>query len=262
MERLAEMPEHEVEGFDMVNGWSQDMREPESDLRFAIDWADFVFFLAFDVGGSTYLARHQESVDFLSNNVRIMENFSNAIRYAEGGADFLFASSQMSNMNHSQYGVLKRLGEFYTTALSGINVRFWNVFGNERDPEKFHVVTDFLNQGRSGKPIRMRTDGREQRQMLHSRDAADALVALMENRGELDRSKYYDVTSFDWVSIREIGGLISWIYAVNCIAGDAVDNVQAGLRNEPTDAILEYWQPRISLEEGIMLVAEAMEEKA
>lgn len=258
MERLKRNPEYDVQGFDLEHGFTEDMRDDESHLCFAMDWADFVFFLAFDVGGSTYLAEHQNSVDFLSNNVRIMDNFAHALQYADEVPDFVFASSQMSNMLHSQYGVLKRLGEFYTEALHGINVRFWNVYGNEHVSEKFHVVTDFVNQARSGQPIRMRTTGDEERQMLHADDAARALEALMVNAEKLDRSKYYDITSFDWMKIRDIGALISWIFNVNCIKGEKTDEVQLDSRNEPTDEILKYWKPEIGIEEGVLLVIDAM----
>ena len=36
--------------------------------------SDFIFFLAFDVGGSRYLKKYQNTFDFISNNMRIMEN--------------------------------------------------------------------------------------------------------------------------------------------------------------------------------------------
>ena len=42
---------------------------------------------------------------------------------------FVFASSQMSNMSYSPYGVLKRVGELYTRSLKGLTVKFWNVYG-------------------------------------------------------------------------------------------------------------------------------------
>ena len=57
---------------------------------------------------------------------------------------FIFATSQMSNMIYSSYGVLKRIGEDITKSLGGISVRFWNVYGIENDMEKSHVVTDFI----------------------------------------------------------------------------------------------------------------------
>ena len=42
------------------------------------------------------------------------------------------ASSQMSNMSYS-HGTLKRVGELYTESLGGLVVKFWNVYGIEKD---------------------------------------------------------------------------------------------------------------------------------
>ena len=258
-----ERQDHEVMRHDVaLRGDLHDLRIPEFSgptLVRMMEWADFVFFLSFDVGGSTYLAQHQHTTQYLSNNVKIMETFASCMDLCENKPDFMFASSQMSNMLHSPYGVLKRLGEFYTTAMNGINVRFWNVYGNEVDPEKFHVVTDFINAARAGGPIKMRTDGREVRQMLHADDAAVALEAIMLRATELDRSKYFDVTSFDWVKIREIGDIIAWMYGVKCVAGDHSDDVQLDARNEPSEEILKFWEPTIPLEAGICRVADVLE---
>ena len=50
---------------------------------------------------------------------------------------FIFASSQMSNMSHTHRTVLmKRVGELYTKSLNGLIVKFWNVYGIEKDMEK------------------------------------------------------------------------------------------------------------------------------
>lgn len=252
---------HEVVPWDVEYNEGYDLRNPGTVpfLKTVLEDVDFVFFLSFDVGGSNYLAEHQGSVDFLSNNVRMMENFAVAMQQVSSPPDFLFASSQMSNMLHSQYGVLKRLGEFYTQALGGINVRFWNVFGNEHVPEKFHVVTDFINKARQGQDIVMRTDGREVRQMLHADDAALALTTLMERAEELDRTQYFDVTSFEWSSIREIGDFIAAVFNVGCHPGPMTDNVQRDARNEPTEEIRKYWTPELSLEDGILRVIDTME---
>jgi hypothetical protein len=72
--------------------------------------ADFVFFLAFDVGGSRYLKKYQHTFDFINNNTRLMANtiWTYLNKYKKR---FVFASSQMSNMSYSPYGVLKRVGE-------------------------------------------------------------------------------------------------------------------------------------------------------
>ena len=53
----------------------------------------------------------------------------------------------MSNMTFSPYGILKNLGELYAKSLSGLIVKFWNVYGIEKNIEKAHVITDFIRKG-------------------------------------------------------------------------------------------------------------------
>ena len=66
---------HIVREFDIVNGIHQDMTHiPNTYLRNAIMESDFVFFLAFDVGGSRYLKKYQHTFDFVNNNTRLMAN--------------------------------------------------------------------------------------------------------------------------------------------------------------------------------------------
>ena len=126
---------HIVVEFDVVNADWQDMtRIPNINLHDALSDTDFCFFLAFDVGGSRYLKKYQHTFDFIDNNSRIMVN---AFQYLKKyRMPFVFASSQMSNMSYSPYGVLKRVGELYTKALDGLIVKFWNVYGIEKMPIK------------------------------------------------------------------------------------------------------------------------------
>jgi nucleoside-diphosphate-sugar epimerase len=249
---------HEVCGLDLP---FFDLRHRANRLWLTrrIEENDFIYFLAFDVGGSNYLAKHQSSVKFIENNIEIMLAFIKAYSASNNKPPFIFASSQMSNMNWSQYGVLKRIGEFITNSLGGINIRFWNVYGNETNPEKFHVITDFLNAAISGNDIVMRTSGQEQRQMLHAKDASIALETLALRFNELDKSKYYDITSFDWISIREIAQIIAFIYGVNFIPNSNTDDVQKDFGNEPSEEILKYWNPTIEINEGILMVAKEIE---
>ena len=85
--------------------------------------ADFVFFLAFDVGGSRYLAQHQNTFDFLHNNVLIMENVFHELSIHK--TPFIFASSQMSNMTYSPYGTAKAIGE-YNAQVNRQQAAFWD----------------------------------------------------------------------------------------------------------------------------------------
>ena len=113
--------DYEVFEFDIVNGKHQDMTHiPNSYLRNAIMNCDFVFFLSFDVGGSHYLKKYQHTFNFIDNNARMMVNVFGLIEQYE--KPFVFASSQMSSMSYSPYGVLKRVGELYTKSLQGLIV--------------------------------------------------------------------------------------------------------------------------------------------
>ena len=92
--------EHEVTEFDVVNGVDQDLTKiPNTKLMHDIRISDFVFFLAFDVGGSRYLKKYQHTYDFINNNTRIMANVFQWLK--EYRKPFVFASSQMSNMSYS-----------------------------------------------------------------------------------------------------------------------------------------------------------------
>ena len=66
---------HFVREFDVVNDPHEDMTHiPNPFLRNVIMDSDFVFFLAFDVGGSHYLKKYQHTFKFLDNNTRMMAN--------------------------------------------------------------------------------------------------------------------------------------------------------------------------------------------
>ena len=170
---------HVVIDFDKEETPNHDMTViPNQYLENAIETADFVFFLAFDVGGSRYLKKYQHTFDFINNNTRLMANvFGLLEKYKKR---FVFASSQMSNMSYSPYGVLKRVGEMYTTTLGGLIVKFWNVYGIENDREKSHVITDFIRKGFEESEFEMLTDGTEERQFLYAEDCCEALETIME----------------------------------------------------------------------------------
>src|SRR6185503_7086393 len=145
---------YDVREFDIVKNPTHDLREKSSYLDWEIGICDFVFFLAFDVGGSTYLKTYQHTFQFMDNNVRLMQVTFDALqRYKK---PFIFASSQMSNMSFSSYGMLKNLGELYTKSLNGIVIKLWNVYGVEHDPSKTHVITDFVKMALEKKQITMR----------------------------------------------------------------------------------------------------------
>lgn len=216
---------------------------------------DVVLFLAFEVGGSKFLERVDKTFDYISENVRLMDNCFSALK--NSGKPFLFASSQMSNMHHTNYGFLKDLGERYTRSINGWICRFWNVYGYETfDDPKSHVITDFIKMALTTKVIKMRTDGAEERQFLHISDCVRALLYWCEYYVDFDPTEYLDITNFEWTSIAKIASIISKYTGCEVKLGDRKDLIQKGLKNEPTTELQLFWEPFMSIEDGIKDIIE------
>jgi nucleoside-diphosphate-sugar epimerase len=246
--KFLEKEGHEVLTFDIEDDQIQDLRiKGMVDSR--ISESDFVMFLAFDVGGSRYLKKYQHTYDFIDNNAKLMvHTFQSLKSYRK---PFIFASSQMSNMSYSPYGVAKALGESYTKALGGIIVKFWNVYGPEHNLEKSHVITDFILKAKDYGNITMMTDGTEERQFLHAEDCSNALMILSQKYNEIDRDKELHITNFEWNTILDVANIINEEIPCKITPSKEIDTVQLNKRNEPDPYILNYWKPTISLKEGI-----------
>ena len=253
---------HDVIEFDKVDADWQDMTIiPNLSLDNAIEKSDFVFFLAFDVGGSRYLKKYQHTFKFIDNNTRMM---ANAFGYLEQyKVPFIFASSQMSNMSYSPYGAMKRVGELYTKSLGGLIGKFWNVYGIEKDIEKSHVITDFIRKGFETGKIDMLTDGTEKREFLYAEDCCEALEKVMEEYETLDSDDNLHITSFDSTTILDIANIIRQLFLsdrkiVQLIPSESKDEVQKDARNEADSYILKLWKPKTSIRDGIKKVFEEM----
>ena len=253
---------HEVTGIDVVYGPENDLRvTPNTYVESKIKDADFVFFLAFDVGGSRYLKKYQHTFDFVNNNTRVMANtFRLLKKYSKR---FVFASSQMSNMSYSPYGVMKRVGELYTKSLGGLIVHFWNVYGIEKDMEKAHVITDFIRKGFETGVIDMMTDGTEERQFLYAEDCCKALKIIMKKYDEFKSDDPLHITSFKNSSILEVAEVIQDLFLeegkqVQIIPSNSTDTVQLDKKNKANTFILDWWQPKTTLRTGIKKIFEEM----
>jgi nucleoside-diphosphate-sugar epimerase len=254
---------HVVIHFDKVETPNHDMTIiPNQYLENAIDAADFVFFLAFDVGGSRYLKKYQHTFQFIDNNARLMANAFGLLK--KYNKRFVFASSQMSNMSYSPYGVLKNVGELYTKSLNGLIVKFWNVYGVEKDHDKAHVITDFIRKGFETGVIDMLTDGQEEREFLYAEDCCEALEAIMENYGDFTPEDNLHITSFHSTKIADIASIILGQfnligkYDVKVQPSDQKDTVQLDKKNKPDTYLTKWWMPKTTIEQGISKVFEAM----
>jgi len=254
--------DYEVTEFDVVNSPEEDLTViPNAKLEQSISEADFVFFLAFDVGGSRYLKKYQHTFEFINNNARLMVNVFGLLE--KYNKRFVFASSQMSNMSYSPYGVMKRVGELYTQTLKGLTVHFWNVYGIEHDAEKSHVITDFIRKGFEEGDFEMMTDGTEERQFLYAEDCCEALETVMESFTDFKPEDELHITSFRSNTIKEVSEIISGQFnligrPVKIKPGLAKDSVQMDKRNQPNNHITSWWMPKTNLQDGIAKVFEEM----
>lgn len=253
---------HTVIHFDKVETPNHDMTViPNQYLENAIETADFVFFLAFDVGGSRYLKKYQHTFQFIDNNARLMANAFGCLK--KYNKRFVFASSQMSNMSYSPYGVLKNVGELYTKSLNGLIVKFWNVYGIEKDYDKSHVITDFIRKGFETGVIDMLTDGQEEREFLYAEDCCEALEVIMQSYNEFTSEDNLHITSFRSTKVIDIASIICGQFnligkEVKINPSDQKDNVQLDKRNQPDTYLTKWWIPKTTIENGISKVFEEM----
>jgi len=245
-----------VTGFDINSSIKQDLRVNNNKLlKRLVKNSDFVFFLAFDVGGSRYLKKYQNTFNFISNNMRIMENTFSLLK--KQNKKFIFSSSQMSNMDFSNYGILKKIGEKYTTFSNGIIVKFWNVYGVEKDLSKSHVITDFIIKAKKTGTINMLTNGKEKRDFLYVDDCCSGLYIIMKNYNQiLKTKKSIDLTTGKYTSILKVAKIIKEKLNLNkrkikILPSKNIDKIQFQKKNIPDKFILKFWKPKFSIEKGI-----------
>lgn len=244
---------HDVITYDIVHDSLQDLRVENRLFDFINQQQkiDMVYFLAFDVGGSRYLKKYQNTYDFISNNMKLMTNTFDTL--SKLNLPFIFASSQMSNMDNSCYGILKNIGEKYTKSLNALVVKFWNVYGIENDLKKSHVITDFINQAVSSGKINMLTDGAETRQFLYADDCCECLEILASKYNDIDKNKNWHISNFKWNSIIDVANIIKFLIpGITIHPSINKDDIQNSKHNEPDENILKYWKPITSLESGIL----------
>lgn len=249
--KFFESKGHDVVHWDIKLGSGYDLRIPGI-LDTILQTVDFVLFFAFDVGGSKYKIH---SLQYIENNVMLMHNTFKSLEKAN--KPFIHSSSMMSNMNNNPYAVLKRLGEFYTEILGGVNVKLWNVYGNEPVTEKSHVIPDFLQQAVHTDCIQMRTDGSEERLFLHCDDFSSAMYEIFTHYDIFKGKEPLDISVKQWVSIKEMAILIKDLTKeilgkeIEVKEGTYIDTFH-NRKNEPCDSFLNtLWKPQISLKEGI-----------
>ena len=255
--RFLKARNYEVMEFDLENEVTQDLRIRGNVRLFqALQNCDFAFFLAFDVGGSHYLEKYQNTIPFMLNNLQIIANTIEQLE--KTGTSFIYASSQMANMDFSTYGLLKAIGERASHSSNGKIVHFWNVFGIETQEEKFHVISDFIKMALLEKKITMRTRGDEKRDFLYVDDCSEALEKVMLNFDVIGKDEKLHIAKGEFTSILEIAEFIGKELGASIQRGVIGDSVQKNHVNYPDLGIRKYWSPKVELRDGIRKVIDGM----
>jgi len=253
----------DVRKVDIKLGDLHDLRSSAREAELLIGDADYVFFLAFDIGGSKYLAHADKTQEFISNNVKIMDNVFTAL--ARKKVPFLYVSSMMAaKSKDSNYGLLKDLGERYVNTMSsqGASVRLWNVFGEQEYGDKSNVITDMIHRVKTWAYINLETDGLESRNFLHVSDCVRALATIMDNHKHAVESFTQPIHVFGekMMTIQDVAKIVSEIHKEHTgiipsiISGkeDAFSHDTPELRPSELNAIpKELWAPLISVEDAI-----------
>jgi len=242
---FLESRQETVVRFDIKRCQAEDGRSVHLDL----EGVDRVYFLAWDVGGAKFLYRDENQFSQLDWNLRLLLNIMPQLQAAR--TPFLFVSSQLAEEYDTVYGVTKRLGEVWTHLLGGVRLRLWNVYGAIEEPsERSHVVADFVHQALTGGEIRMLTHGTELRQFIHIDDVCRAFHGAMTQQLQ----GVYDVTSFEWVTVRELADVIARLTGAVVVPGRSAGNTPI----TPIRGKIPGWIPKVNFEDGLRSMVDAM----
>jgi nucleoside-diphosphate-sugar epimerase len=230
----------EVVGFDLKQHKSQDARTA------SIPFHEFdrVYFLAWEVGGAKYLYRENTQLHQLNWNIELMRNIMPQLHKSK--VPFVFVSSQLAEETDTIYGATKKVGELWTNQIGGACVRLWNVYGAiEENTEKSHVIGDFVDQAIKKGKVEMLTTGEETRQFVHIEDICEGLYHVLDKKLH---GKVYDLSSFEWSSVREVADLIGLHTGAKIVPGKHKGSARsiAVVKGRPPG-----WHPKINLFDGI-----------
>ncbi len=216
--------------------------------RLPFEGVDRIYFLAWDVGGAKYLFDPTTQTRQLERNTALLYHVMIQLTCVD--IPFVFTSSQLAAFDNCPYGVLKRLGELWTSqSKHGVSLRLWNVYGEMEEPgPRSHVVSDFVRQVASGN-IQMLSRGGHPRQFVHMDDVCRAL----HHAFSVDGTGPYDVSSFKWTKISDLAKMISSLTDCDWMYGAEVEQI----RDNSTPTIpLPGWKAEVRLEDGLKRMIE------
>ncbi|PIR87258.1 MAG: hypothetical protein COU11_01360 [Candidatus Harrisonbacteria bacterium CG10_big_fil_rev_8_21_14_0_10_49_15] len=217
-----------------------DLRQAENQQA-SFEWADRVWFVAWDVGVWKKDTPPSYEADILESNLQLCRSVFRVLEKTK--KPFLFVSSQASLFpDLMTLGVTKKVGELWTKILGGQIARFWNVYGWEPVGEKSHLIPDLVWNGLQGEKIQLRSSGEETRQFVYVQDAVEALVYQFDSGQEVA-----EIVSGTWTPVREVARLVGEKLGVGVVLGEQAGKPSLATPSTP----LLGWLPRFSLEQGV-----------
>jgi nucleoside-diphosphate-sugar epimerase len=210
---------------------------------------DYVWFLAWEVGGAKYLGNPARQQEILLSNTLLCAHVFSFLQKTK--LPFLFTSSQLVSAE-TAYGITKLLGEQLAASLGGAVVRFWNVYGWEEPGEKSHVITDMVLQALTTGTIRLMTTGEEERQFIYIDDCTKHLLAIRDS-GE---TRPQHLTNGQWMKINDLAHHVAGVIPATVLTGKA-----NGYQNKiDPDTSCRRFTWETGLQEGIRRVADEARE--
>lgn len=248
-----------------------DLRDLQTAVK-ASSGRKYIFHLAADMGGMGYIHNNQA---LLSHNLRLDLNMLAAARANVDLETFLYGSSACIYPEYKQnttwvkplketdafpaqpdteYGWEKLTGERLFKELPVRLPRFHNVFGpyssfDERGKAPMHLIVKAIKH--PNPPFEIWGDGKQTRSFLYVDDCVDALIKLMESGYQ----EPINIGSDRLISINELAQIIIRISGKDIVPRHVYNKPQ-GVRGRNADITLAKkvlgWEPKISLEEGLL----------
>lgn len=273
-----------------------DLRNPE-EAEYAVSGVERVYHLAADMGGMGYIQTHDAVI--MRDNALIDINVLEAARRSDVKR-LLFTSSACVYPEYRQlrdeveplresmvfpaepqdgYGWEKLYTEllckyfFVDFGLETRVVRLHNVYGErgtytggrEKAPAALCRKIATLKHSKAiyGTPsdykLEIWGDGRQVRSFLHVDDCVDGLLAVMNG----DNPKPFNIGSEEAVTINDLADTIASIAGIN--VENVYINGPTGVRSRNSDSFLAKkllgWEPKISLDEGLIRLYAWVEEQ-
>jgi UDP-glucose 4-epimerase len=212
---------------------------------------------------------HQANIDgTLSVLLAAREAHVRRVVYAASGSAYgnqstLPYQEDMTPNPVHPYGLQKYVGELYMKIfaevykIETVSLRYFNVYGPGMDPSGSYglAIAKFLEQRKAKKPLTIVGDGTQTRDFTHVKDVVRANILAAES-ARVGKGEVINIGTGRNVSVNHLADLIGG--AERVWLAPRIEGHDSRADNTRAKELLG-WEPRISLEDGIAELKQAME---